>query len=320
MSIRALVPLALTFQLQLCLAPMASAEPPPADAPPQQAAPRSIPTVSLDPEHPLPILGWWSNGAQMLEVAEDGAYRLYDSTNRYRKPLEVGRWHRQNHAAFWLEPYTMRKEDRSRVPLSILDERPVISVRKYAPMAFIEEPPLSAEDLFIGLWQGDGGTLELLATMRYHYVAPKAAGVGQPVVISSHRGEWRLNDGRVELLPDSPSVTALLLEPESDDEQTTKDATKQPTKTSPPHDDAKSPQSEARHGSHEANDHDAPASAFTRLRGVEGVLHRIVERPSVGPDGERHDPAHAPSKRSDAPGEPSSPAKEHTKPVTNPSR
>ena len=128
--------------------PAPSQTQPPAEAP--AASPRDIPTVRLDPERPFPVIGWWSNGAQMIELSPDGAYRLYDSANRYRKPLEVGRWNRQNHAAFWLEPYTMRKDDRTRVPLSVADGQVVINVRKYKAMTFVETPPMVAEDLFLG--------------------------------------------------------------------------------------------------------------------------------------------------------------------------
>lgn len=244
-----------------------SATPAGETAPPPDRSPGMVPTVSLDPERPFPILGWWSNGTQMIEVAEDGAYRLYDTQNRYRKPIETGRWHRQNHAAFWLEPYTMRKEERSRVPLSIVDGTVVISIRKFKPMTFIEAAPMASEDLFIGLWAGQGGSLDLQASMRYHYVAPKAAAEGMPVVISSHKGEWRLRDGKVELLPDSPSVTAMLLEPQATAE-TVKAPAKPAAQPTPSGEGATTTQT---------------AVTFSRLLSVEGPLDRVVQRPTVGP-------------------------------------
>lgn len=251
-----------TLASQVCM----QAAPTQTDAPrAAQPAQRVVPTVSLDPEKPFPIVGWWSNGTQMLEVAPDGAYRLYESQNQYRKPMEVGRWHRQNHAAFWLEPYTMRKEEQTRVPLSIIDDSVAITVRKFKPMNFIDGAPMAPEDLFIGLWSGQGGSLDLQPTMRYHYVAPKSAGEGQPVVISSHKGEWRLRDGKVELLPDSPSVTAMLLEPEARAEVPQRGAT-----------DAK-----GAHG--DGKEADREPLTFLRLLSVEGPLERIVQRPTVGP-------------------------------------
>lgn len=279
-----LVPAALVLLSQLAVQSAPPAAPAGGDrAEPAPAGPRVVPTVRLDPEHPYPIKGWWSNGEQMLEVAEDGAYRFYDSTNRYRKPAEVGRWHRQNHAAFWLEPYTMRKDDRTRVPLSLVDDRVIIQVRNLKAMSFLPEPPMVAEDLFIGIWSGPGGSLELQSTMRYHYVAPRAAAEGQPVVISSHRGDWRLRDGHVELLPDSPSVTAMILEPGTID---VGEGTKPSKAPANPAKEAK--QDGAKDAGTAAGSAEDESPTFNVLHGVEGDLLRVVERPAVGPrDGQR---------------------------------
>jgi hypothetical protein len=265
-------------------------------APAPAEDPANIPTVRLDPEHPFPIIGWWTNGTEMIQLSEDSAYKLYDSSNRYRKPIEVGRWHRQNHAAFWLEPYTMRKDDRTRVPLSIANNQVVIAVRKYKAMTHVEQPPMVAEDLFLGLWAGEGGTLELQSTMRYHYVAPRSAAEGQPIVISSHRGEWRLREGRIELLPDSPSVTAMILEPESVEPEA-----KQPTasKSKPSGAGAAGHEIGTKTGTKTGTKADTQAdtraaasveegaTSINRLRSVEGTLDRIVERPAVGPNDQR---------------------------------
>ncbi|MFO0826616.1 MAG: hypothetical protein U0572_00575 [Phycisphaerales bacterium] len=216
---------------------------PPPEAAPQNPAPpppgpRLTAGVNLDPEHPEPVEGWWSNGTQMIELAPGGAYRLFAGQNRYEKPLEVGRWSRQNYAVFWLEPYSSRKEQRTRVSLSKLDDATMIHVRTFAPMTHIDAPPLSEEDFVIGLWVGDGGSLELEPTMRYRFVAPSRPTEGQPVVIASHRGTWRLRDARVELVPDSPSVTPVSFEPIRD----------------------------------------ADGTPYMRLRGVEGTLDRVIER------------------------------------------
>jgi hypothetical protein len=265
------------FALVVAFAPAVAAV-----AEPPSTPQRNVPTVSLDPEHPFPIVGWWSNGREMLDVAEDGAYRLYDSQNRYRKPIEVGRWHRQNHAAFWLEPYTMRKEERTRVPLSIIEGSVAITVRTFAVMTALETAPFAAEDLFIGLWAGDGGSLDLQSSMRYHYVAPRRAIEGQPVVISSHRGAWRLREGKVELLPDSPSVTAMLLEPLAPpvpDRVAPK--ANQPSGAKPA-----SPETAPTEGSAEKGKPDQDEATLIRtLRCVEGTLERVITRPAVGPSG-----------------------------------
>ena len=212
-------------------------------APPEPLRPQVTATVNLDPERPARVDGWWSNGTQLLEVAPDGAYRLYGTQSRYSKPVEVGRWHRQNYGVFWLDPYTARKEARTRVPLSKVDDALMISVRNFSAMTHLDAPPISEEDFVLGLWVGDGGSLDLQPSMRYRFVAPQRPTEGQPVVISSHRGAWRLRDGRVELVPDSPSVATLLFEPIRDSEGT----------------------------------------PYMRLRGVEGTLDRVIERAAQPP-------------------------------------
>lgn len=229
-------------------------------SPSDGAAPPLIPDRSqiLDPEHPEPVIGFWSNGVELLELAPEGTYRLFDTQNRYRKPVEVGRWSRQNYATLWLEPYTARKEERSRIALSKLGEKTTLSVRKYRPMIFLTTPPLCEEDFVIGLWVGKGGTLELEPSMRYRYVTPTRPDEAHPVVIASHRGTWRLNEGRVELLPDSPSVAKTLFEPARDDE----------------------------------------GRPYMRLKGVEGMLDRVVDRTLLAPI--RPAPADATSPPSDA--------------------
>jgi len=264
---------------------------------PPTAAPREEPreqphitaTNNLDPEHPAPIVGWWSNGEQLLEVAPDSSYRIYATQNRYRKSIENGRWNRQNHAAFWLEPYTRRKEERSRVALSLVGETPVISLRKYKAMRLLSEAPLTEEDMFIGLWAGAGGSLELANSMRYRFVAPRSSGEGPPVVISSHRGQWRLKDGHVEVLPDSPSVAALIFVPEMDGApQAASVPAPAPAPVTPsaePPPGAGVPGPGVRGAG--VPQTDPYEGMFMRLRGVEGILERVIERPMLGPDSAR---------------------------------
>jgi len=244
------LPMTIVASLALAFAVLASNQSPlaPTPAPTQPDAvpaptpavlgPHMTASVNLDPERPAPIVGWWSNGTQLLDVAPGGAYRLFASQSRYLKPIEVGRWHRQNYAAFWLDPYSARKEQRTRVALSKIDDALVVTVRNFEPMTRSDAPPVAEEDFVIGLWLGAGGSLDLQPTMRYHFVAPQRPSEGRPVVIASHRGTWHLEGGRVELIPDSPSVATVLFEPIRD----------------------------------------AEGRPYMRLRGVEGVLDRIAER------------------------------------------
>ncbi|MBL9147824.1 MAG: hypothetical protein JNM94_03940 [Phycisphaerae bacterium] len=226
--------------------------------------------LKIDPEAPEPVEGWWTNGAQLLELTPEGMYRLFATQNRFEKPLEVGRWVRQNYATLWLEPYSARKEARTRIVLTKEGSSTQVTVRKFAPMVRIDAPPLVEEDFVIGLWLGQGGTLELKPSLRYRYVVPAKSGDERPVVIASHQGSWRLKDGRVELTPDSPSIARSLFEP-------TRDDTGRP---------------------------------YMRLRGIEGTLDRVietVEKPAATPSSGAAAPATPSDAAPAAPATPSTP-------------
>ncbi len=175
--------------------------------PPLEPRPRNVTTLQMDPERPEPIVAWWSNGTQTLELREDGSYRLWKSAGRHREPDEIGRWDRQNHATFWLDPYSRRKEERARCSLSIVEGEVVTTLRTFPPLVRLAGPPPSPEDALIGVWVGDGGSLELRADGRYRLVAPRVDGT--PVAIAGHEGTWRLDRERVVLTPRSPSVAAV---------------------------------------------------------------------------------------------------------------
>lgn len=177
--------------------------------PPLEPRPRNVTTLQMDPERPEPIVAWWSNGTQTLELREDGSYRLWRTAGRHREPDEIGRWDRQNHATFWLDPYSRRKEERSRCSLSIVEGEVVTSLRTFAPLVRLEGPPPSPEDILIGIWVGDGGSLELREDGRYRFVAPRVDGT--PIAIAGHEGTWKLEGERLTLAPRSPSVAAVTL-------------------------------------------------------------------------------------------------------------
>ena len=181
--------------------------------PPLEPRPRNLTTLQMDPERPEPIVAWWSNGTQILELREDGSYRLWKTDGRHREPDEIGRWDRQNHATFWLDPYSRRKEERSRCSLSIVEGEVVTTLRTYAPLARLEGPPPAPEDALVGLWVGDGGSLELREGGRYRLVAPRIDGT--PVAIAGHEGTWRLEGPRLVLTPRSPSVAAVTMQIEA---------------------------------------------------------------------------------------------------------
>lgn len=240
--------LSIPFAVLLLALGAVQAPPAPPVAPP--------PPVRLnpDPESPPIVEGWWTNGERLIELAEDGAYRIWTGENRHRTPIERGRWSRQHYAALWLQPYTMRKEARTRVAIGAVGDAPTLQIRDWKPMRRLDGPPPAPEDLFIGLWVGPGGSLDLQPTMRYHYAAPRQAVESRPVAISSHRGVWFVEEGRVVLQPDSPAIAVVRLEPEA------------------------LPGADGAEGTDDAKAPEASPTPFRRLRGVEGTMDRVVER------------------------------------------
>jgi len=178
--------------------------------PPVEPRPLQVPSIAMDPERPEPIVAWWSNGREILDVREDGSYRLWKGQGRYRPADEVGRWDRQNHATFWLEPYSMRKEDRARAAISIEDGKVVATIRTWAPLVRLADPPAGPEEEFIGVYVGDGGSLELRDDGRYRLVPPRRDG--DPVTVAAHDGSWRLENGKIVLAPRSPTVPPVTID------------------------------------------------------------------------------------------------------------
>lgn len=76
------------------------------------SAPAIIPANSkldIDPTETISIIGWWTNGEEIMLIKQDGAFNWWGQPNRFRPPSKIGRWDRQNYRTFWLEPYVDRK-------------------------------------------------------------------------------------------------------------------------------------------------------------------------------------------------------------------
>jgi hypothetical protein len=165
--------------------------------------------LELDPTEHYDISRWWSNGKQLLRLDQNSSYALYGSQNRYEKPLERGRWSKQDYATLWLEPYTDLKHERHRVRVTKISGRIAMQVRSLDPMFAIQAPPRAPEDSLIGQWNGPLGTLNLQPDMRYAFVPAPANRRGTAVV--GHSGTWALVNGAPALKPDTPSVPPLQL-------------------------------------------------------------------------------------------------------------
>src|SRR5687767_11356489 len=102
--------------------------------------------LEFDPTEQFELSRWWSNGKQLLRLESNASYALYPDQNRYRLPLERGRWSQQSYAVLWLEPYTQRELVRQRVGITKIDKKFALVVPKYKPMFAIKSPPEVTED------------------------------------------------------------------------------------------------------------------------------------------------------------------------------
>ncbi len=182
----------------------------------QAALMTSIP-LEFDPTEKYELASWWSNDEQLLHLDRTGFYRLYKGTNRYRGTAERGRWWQQSYAALWLEPYSERPQEPTRVSIRKSDDGFTIELRDLEEMKALDEPPAVLEDRLIGTWRGAFGRLTLGSDSRYVY-SPAAPPRSTPAVVAGHQGDWRIEDKMLLLLPDSPATEPIALSVSATDE------------------------------------------------------------------------------------------------------
>lgn len=192
----------------------APADPPVAPAPPARP-PVVVTTLQMDPESPREIVGWWVAPDGLVEVREDGGFRRWNSHDRLDRPAESGRWHRENHAVFWLEPYTLPKTPRRRAALWLRDDALMATIDgATAAFGHASSPPRIPADDLLGDWHGPGGHLVFRDDSTYVWTAAGDAD-GAPARIGAQRGRWRLDaDRRLRLEPvlagQRPVLTAVV--------------------------------------------------------------------------------------------------------------
>jgi hypothetical protein len=173
---------------------------PPTDESPDARPPVIVRTLHMNPEKPREIIGWWVGPEGMIEVSSDGRYRRWPTVDRFAVPQEHGRWHRENHAVFWLEPYTIPKVPRRRAALWLRDDALMTDLSgDDRPFAWRKTPPSIPADDLIGIWEGEGGILEFTPDRRYRWSAPEA---DLPAMLAGQRGIWSLGpEGRLAITP-----------------------------------------------------------------------------------------------------------------------
>jgi hypothetical protein len=164
--------------------------------------------LPFDPTEKYELARWWSNDNELLRLDDSAAYALFDSQNRYRRPIERGRWSQRSFDVLWLEPYSKLKPDRKRVAITKVNGRIMLELPRLKPMRGLQEPPPMIEDRLIGQWQGPLGTLLLGSDLRYELDPGKSS---QAARVSSRSGSWSVDNGQLVLLPDAPGLDPVVL-------------------------------------------------------------------------------------------------------------
>ena len=205
------------------------------------SAPAIIPASSkldIDPTETISIIGWWTNGEEIMLIKKDGAFNWWGQPNRFRPPSKIGRWDRQNYRTFWLEPYVDRKNPgvmppRIRAPMRRTNGKIFVDAGLALNMLHVDEAPAAPEDLYVGKWSGPGGSLLLAADGRYDLDASpassSASATNDPALLSrsSHKGTWSFDGQYIRLLSDgsaqNPVICAVVDRPDRSGKNDSKD-------------------------------------------------------------------------------------------------
>lgn len=162
--------------------------------------------LDLDPSHEIDVVGWWSNGAQLLYLGENNAYRLFESLNRHQPAAERGQWRRQSYATLWLSPYRLSGTSETRISLTRAADGVIeLHLGNLTAMRAVTSPPVVAEDHLIGEWRNEAATLRLMSDGRYSF-SPVPSSTS--AATAGHSGIWRVTNDRLVLVPDAPSIKA----------------------------------------------------------------------------------------------------------------
>jgi hypothetical protein len=160
--------------------------------------------LEFDPAKPEPIDGWWTNGTELMRLDANGAYRLWVSQDRFKRPVELGAWRRSNYVFFDLEPYRAKTGTRFRVNLQ--KEDGVTELRRDGMKDFrkVGSPPHIPADDMLGAWVTASESLLVLENGRYEWqrTAPSPG-------ITQHSGIWNTDGDVLTLAPDSPAIDPI---------------------------------------------------------------------------------------------------------------
>jgi hypothetical protein len=197
---RSLLPMPF-FAVPFLAAPFLAAALAAAAAPAQNSKRTPDAPLDFDPARPERIDGWWTNGKELLTLEGNGAYRLWVSQDRFKRPVEVGAWRRTNYVFFDLEPYRAKPGTRFRVNLQ-KDGGVTELVREgMGDFRSVPSPPRVMADEMLGAWISPQEQLLVLDNGRYEW---RRTGPAQG--ITEHSGNWNSEGDVLTLAPDTTAV------------------------------------------------------------------------------------------------------------------
>jgi hypothetical protein len=162
--------------------------------------------LEFDPAKPEPVVGWWSNGKELLHLAPNGAYRLWVSQDRFKYPLEVGAWRRENYAFFDLEPYRAKPGTRIRVNMQKDGAVTELARDGMGDFRWSAMPPRVIADEMLGAWISPSEQLLVFENGRYEWQR-----TGPATGITGHGGAWNTDGDVLIMAPDSPALDSQRL-------------------------------------------------------------------------------------------------------------
>lgn len=170
----------------------------------QNAKKTSDEPMDFDPAKPERIEGWWSNGVELMRLDSNGAYRVWVSQDRFKRPVELGAWRRTNYVFFDLEPYRVKTGTRHRVTLQKDDGVTELHREGMADFRWLAAAPHIPADDMLGAWVAATEELLVFENGRYEW-----RRTGPASGITEHSGIWNSEGDVLTLAPDTPAVDTI---------------------------------------------------------------------------------------------------------------
>lgn len=198
-----------TIVLTVCLLPLTALLAAGCESQPQAQPAALGRPLYFDPTEKYSLGEWWSNGELLLRIRPNAAYEIYAENNRYREPIERGRWTQRNYAALEFEPYERAGSPVERVVIDKVGPGDyVLLLRNLKPFASIAAPPEVLEDQLLGQWVSDEHAIMLRRDGGYRYDRRGSIPPGQ-AALAGHEGTWEVRGDTLTLQPAAAGLAPL---------------------------------------------------------------------------------------------------------------